>query len=277
MTNRYFTNELRALEKNPVAIYASVVFGAEEVDVFTFQALADSVDGDYCVAYDTNGLAWAVALDTTGGALNTPTGAAWVAIPSARKVYIDISFCIDGTDVASAVKDAFTALTGFTSVAALTLGTATVTVTALSAGAVTAPGVHNKNDSGAGTIAAAITTAGTANALTLANSKGVCKLAQTGKGKYTLSFGTVGQQPTVPALDTYYKVLSVSKLWDTSGIAGAAPAAPLMYLTNNSVAVANTASVTLQCTNSTGSAVATNPAAGARLYLEFELGNSSTY
>ena len=84
------------------------MFGAVEVDQVTFAAKASTTDGDYFVLHDWTGAAWAVALDTTGGGSNTPTGAAWVAVPAANKVYTSIRSATTGSDVSALVHTAIT-------------------------------------------------------------------------------------------------------------------------------------------------------------------------
>lgn len=281
MTNRFFTNESFTLEKNPVTIYATMAFGATEVDTFTFAAKASTADGDYFVAYDTAGLSWAVALDTTGGAAQTPTGAVWAAIPSARKAYYDVSGATTGSDIATLVVTALGTLTGFP--ATPVASTTHVAITQAVPGLVTAPSVHSYNDGGAGSITVVVTTAGTA-AITLTPNRcaGVVSAAFTAKGNIRVTFGetnTLGTAATTPPakLDTYYKVLAVARLWDAIGNSGTAPLAPIMYVTANAIGTAGSASVDLKFTNSTGSPIATNPAAGERLKLEFQFGNSQTY
>lgn len=129
------------------------------IDTLTFPSFAGAADGDYVVFTDGSGLSWAVALDKTGLAANTPTGAAWVAVAAGRRVYVDVSLAVTATNVCDAVRTALNALTGFT--AAVTLsGTATVVATMVVKAPVTAPAVHNKDDSGAGSITATNGTAG---------------------------------------------------------------------------------------------------------------------
>lgn len=141
--------------------------GVAEVDTFNFPAKASAGDGDYVVQWDVNGLAWAVALDTTGGAANTPTGAVWAAIPAAQKVYLDISATTTAASVATAVKAGFNALSGFSSVVTASDAAADghLANTAYWPGVVTAPSVHNKGDTGAGSVTVVRTTTGTASAV----------------------------------------------------------------------------------------------------------------
>lgn len=147
--------------------------GVAEIDTFTFAATASTSSGDYLVCYDTAGLAWAAAADLTG-VDPAPTGAVWVAIPSARKVQVNLLTAITASNVATAFADALTALTAvpFASVASTTH----VACTQGTRGAITAPAVHNADDSGAGSITKAVTAAGvnsevdvTANTLAIPN------------------------------------------------------------------------------------------------------------
>ncbi len=92
--------------------------GLVEVDQITFADKASTTNGDYFVINDYLGGSWAVGLDTLGTGAATPTGAAWVAVPAANKVYTDISSATTGTDVELLVATAINALTGFTAVPA---------------------------------------------------------------------------------------------------------------------------------------------------------------
>lgn len=170
--------------------------GVREVDQITFAAKASTGDGDYFVINDWNGLSWAVALDTTGGAANTPTGAAWTAIPSGRKVYTDISSATSGTDVELLVATAINALTGFTAVITTANSTTHMNCTAVNAGVVTAPTVYSKNGaSGTGSITKSVTTPGTASAVNIGNDQ----VTITAHGQVT---GSKGQMTTSSALPT---------------------------------------------------------------------------
>lgn len=139
-----------------------VALGVQELDTFDFPVKASAGDGDYCVQHDSHGKAWAVALDTTGTAANTPTGAIWLAIPAAQKVYLNISATTTAATVATAVKNGFNQLPGFTAVITASDAAADGHLANTSVGylPLTAPSVHNKNDSGAGSITVAVTTAG---------------------------------------------------------------------------------------------------------------------
>lgn len=113
-------------------------------------------------------------------------------------------------------------------------------------------------------------TFGSTGAVTLsaANSKGILSVTRNSTGLYTFVFGT-----NTKSLDSYYKLLSVKHVFDTSGPA-AAPAAPGMYIASNLVATAASCSIQVQF-NAAGSA--TDPASGEILYINFVLSNSSAY
>lgn len=267
MANRAWVLPSFQLEKQVVRLYAQLKFGAAEVDQVTFADKASTNDGDYFVITDWTGKTWAIALDTTGGAASTPTGANWTAVPSARKAYIDISGATTGSDVSALVHTAIIALSGFTTDVSAATSTTHQNFTNLGAGVCAAPVVKNKDDSGAGSITKSVTTAGTNNTLVTANSKGIASLTQNAAGKYTLVFGT-----NSASLDYYYKLLSVKVAWDATANSGTAPAAPLVYLTGNSVATASTCSLQLTTTNT--SQTATNPAATEQCFVEICLSNS---
>lgn len=133
--------------------------GESEIDTFTFESLANTDPGDYMVVYDTTGLAWAAAADTTGTDPE-PTGAVWVSIPAARKVFVDISGATDAESVAALFETALNGLTDVPFVADDSGGSGDLAVTVTLRGVCDAPEVHNEDDSGAGSIVAAVTNAG---------------------------------------------------------------------------------------------------------------------
>lgn len=274
MANRFWCLPSFQLEHNVVRLYCRMVFGAQEVDQITFAAKASTVDGDYFVVNDWKGLSWAIALDTTGGASNTPTGAAWVAIPAGRKTYLDISAASTAATVSTAVHTALLALTGFTTNLTAVTSTTHQNITSTGAGVVTAPTVYSKTGAaGTGTITASVTTAGTANSIPSGNNKGFASsFVQNSAGVYTLSLGRTDPVTGLFYPDTYYKLLAINFNWDTIATP-AAPLAPYVYLTDNSVATATKASFQITCDNT--SQVATNPAATELLRLEVHLANSN--
>ena len=143
-----------------------------EVQTLTCDTKANTVDGDYFVLTDTNGLQWAIAFDTTGGSANTPTGAIWTAIPAGRKAEADISADTTAAQVAARVETAIDGLTGFTAVVTSddTAADGTMTFTAVTAGPdMTAGQVLAKDDTAATTPALALATTispvGTSNQL----------------------------------------------------------------------------------------------------------------
>lgn len=275
MANRFWNLPSFQLEKNVVRLYAQVKFGAVEVDQITFAAKASTNDGDYFVVTDWAGHKWAIALDTTGGAASTPTGANWTAVPSANKAYIDISGATTGSDVSALVHTALLALPGPSSSFGNWINAATSTthqnLTNRGQGVCAAPVVKNKDDSGAGSITKSVTTAGTNNTLVTANSKGIASLNQNDQGQYTFTFGT-----SAASLDFYNKLLSIRHTFDATANSGTAPAAPFMYLTQNNVATASKCSVRVQFLASDGS-TATNPAANEQVFMSFGLCNSGAY
>lgn len=96
------------------------------------------------------------------------------------------------------------------------------------------------------------------------NSPGIVSVTRNSAGNYTFVFGTNSQI----ALDTYNYLLMVKHVYvDPS----AAPAAPGMYVSNNSISTVGTASITLQL-NSGGTP--TDPASGENILIDFVLRNS---
>ena len=132
------------------------------IDTVTFPALAGITDGDYFIVYDVNGLGWIVALDTTGGASQTPTGATWAATPASRRSYLDISGATTGADVAALVEAEINTFAGFTSVITTNDSAAdgTMTFTNTSVGTVPSAATFNFDDNTAGTISVINSTAG---------------------------------------------------------------------------------------------------------------------
>lgn len=98
-------------------------------------------------------------------------------------------------------------------------------------------------------------------------------------GQYVLTFGSNFSQGR---LDTYVRLLAISALWNEDGLQGgastgaSAPAAPFMFIVNNSVAVAGSASITIQLGTLSGATfVAAAPANGEKLKLGIQLTRSS--
>ena len=127
---------------------------AFETQTLTFPSKAASTDGDYVVITDGSGVEWAIALDKTGAAAATPTGAAWVAVGASRKAYVDISGATTAAQVAAVVETALDALTGLTSAMTTddSAANGTMLLTMLVAGNAADPEPHNADDSGAGSI-----------------------------------------------------------------------------------------------------------------------------
>lgn len=130
-----------------------------QVQTLTFPALADAVDGDYIVITDKNGNEWALALDTTGGAAAEPTGAAWAAVPAARRDYVDISGGTTAASVAALAETAINGLSGFSGVFTTDDSAAdgTMTLSSSAAGFGVAPASYNADDSDEGSMSGVIT------------------------------------------------------------------------------------------------------------------------
>lgn len=130
------------------------------IQTLTFPTKAGATDGDYIVVEDSAGTSWAVGLDTTGGAAQTPTGAAWVAAD--YKDYVDISADTTAADVAASAEVALNALTGFTAAITTndTAADGTMTLTSIVAGSCATPDPHDYNEAGVGTITGVITSVG---------------------------------------------------------------------------------------------------------------------
>lgn len=184
--------------------------GVAEVQTLTFPAKAAATAGDYLVLEDTTGTKWAVAFDKTGSDTE-PTGAIWVAIPAANKVFLDISATTDAPSVAAAVETAMNLLTGFSDVITLNDGAADGTMTATQAvrGPATNPVVKNADDSGAGSISGVQTTAGVASAIAVtANTITIASHGYLSGLKVQVSINS-GSLPTGLSASTDYFVIPV--------------------------------------------------------------------
>lgn len=121
-----------------------------------------------------------------------------------------------------------------------------------------------------------------ADTITLNNnttSANVADVLSASGGQYTLTFGS---NFTLGRLDTYVRLLSFAPIWNEDGLQGGAstaassPAAPFIFIVNNSISIAGSASITFQCgTLSAGTFVATNPANGEKLKIGIQLTRSS--
>lgn len=172
------------------------VSGVPEVDRITFATKGSTTNGDYFVIHDYLGGSWAIGLDTLGTGAATPTGAAWLAVPTANKSYIDISSATSGTDVELLVATAINLLTGFTAV--ITTGNSTTHMDCTSAwsGVVTTPAVYSRAGvAGTGSVTFSITTTGTATKVAATGNT----VSITAHGQVT---GAVGQLTTSSSLPT---------------------------------------------------------------------------
>lgn len=141
--------------------------GAVEVQTLTFEALADTDDGDLIIVEDAAGVQYAIAMDTTGAEAAAPAGALWTAAD--YKSIVDISGATTAADVAALAETALNALTGFTAAITTddTAADGTMTLTQVEYGPTTNPVPKNVDESGAGGIQGVQTTAGVASALNL--------------------------------------------------------------------------------------------------------------
>lgn len=179
--------------------------GTAEVDTFTFLAKASTGAGDYMVVYDTAGLAWAAAADLTGSDPE-PTGAVWTSIPAGRKVQVDLSAETTDAEVAAAFATALETLVGVPFGSADS--TADVVCTQDLNGVIDAPEVHNADDSGAGSIVAAVTTPGVVSEVDVADNEITIPshgLTEGLKGQLT----TTGTLPAGLSLATDYFIIVV--------------------------------------------------------------------
>lgn len=99
-------------------------------------------------------------------------------------------------------------------------------------------------------------------------SRGVVSVTRNGAGVFTFVFGTQAGM-----LDVYNALLGVHVLNDTIGAPGV-PAAPLFYLSGNSIATVGSASLQLTFLDADTPA-ATDPGNGEAINVEFTFKNSS--
>ncbi len=138
-----------------------------------------------------------MALDTTGLAAATPTGAVWVAIPAGRKAYKDISAATDAASVAALAETALDALVGLSAVITTddSANDGTMLLTYTGFAEITNPTPHSFDDGGAGSILGAETSANVVSEVNLtANTVSIPT-----HGWYT---GTMGQLTTTGTLPT---------------------------------------------------------------------------
>lgn len=218
--NAYLTGAATTTAQIDRIVYTNEL-GTKAVTTFTTQDFAGSTSGDYGVFYDSVGLAWAFSLDKTGSA-DEPTGAIWTAVAAARKTHVDVSTATTATNIADLVRTALTALTGFAAKFTHS-GTDTVIITRDQVGAVTASQVKNADDSGAGSITFAATTAGVAsnhnNTYVKLFARNSTSGAETVYGIW-YNINSEGTQPTDSEVDTWLEVAAAAA--DTASTIGAA-------------------------------------------------------
>lgn len=183
--------------------------GVADVVTATFAAKAGTTAGDYIVIYAQDGLEYAIAADLDGDDPE-PTGAIWTAIPAARKAQVDLTAATDAASVAAAFEVAFDALTGFTAKVTTddTAADGTMLFTQTVRGLTEDAEVHNEDDSGAGSIAVAETTAGVDSEVDVTDNE----LSIPSHGFSTGVKGQLTSTGTLPAglsLATDYFVISV--------------------------------------------------------------------
>lgn len=135
--------------------------GVNEVQTVVALAADSMAQGDYFTIANSAGEIYAVWLDIDANG-TAPTGAAYVA----SDYQIEVDIVVTGTpdtnaEVAGKIIAAMEADLDFAAEdITLSLSTATISITQTYPGNITAPGVHNTGDTGAGAFVAATTTAG---------------------------------------------------------------------------------------------------------------------
>lgn len=134
----------------------------------TFTSVATGPVNDYVPKNVTEATAGTMTIvNTTPGtaADAAPTGAIWATIAAGKKVFVDISAATDAPSVVAIVEPAFDALTGATTKMVTTPSSGTIKFTREKRTAVVADVPKSANDSGAGSITTALTTAGVLSAV----------------------------------------------------------------------------------------------------------------
>jgi hypothetical protein len=99
-----------------------------------------------------------------------PTGARWLAVPAANRVFVDVSAAVTDDDVATAIAAELNALVGFAGIFVLDAVTTpgTILIEHIARGFSAAPAVFNADDSGAGTFLPAVLIPGVFSAIDVA-------------------------------------------------------------------------------------------------------------
>ncbi len=162
-------------------------------------------------SFDDSGAGTITGVETTAGVANAaPSGALWTAVAASRKGLANISGDTTAAQVAARAETALNALTGFTAAITSddTAANGTMTLTQTAYGPTTNAVPKNANESGAGSITAAETTAGLTTSLNLtANTVTITAhgLGSGVKGQLT----TTGGLPTGLSTSTDYFVIVV--------------------------------------------------------------------
>ncbi|HLD91712.1 MAG TPA: hypothetical protein VI911_11995 [Patescibacteria group bacterium] len=149
--NKYYYNVTQTKsEVAPSITSDAITFNATEEEGSISVDQAGMADGDYFYIAAQDGTKYAVALDTTGGALVVPTGAHYVA--ATHKVVLDVSSIGTDADLATAIIGAFNGLTSFTAKVTLVDNTsAVIGINQIVAGVVAElPNAYDDNDSVSG-------------------------------------------------------------------------------------------------------------------------------
>jgi hypothetical protein len=153
--------EIQAAELLAATAGSTALGGVVQVDNVVCPAFAALDDMDYFVLTDINGDEWAAAVDKTGASAE-PIGVAWLAVPVARRTFVDVSTAVTDADVATAIDTALNLLAGFA--AALTTDAVTtpgtIIVTQVARASVAVPVTYNLDDSTAGTLTTAVVVVG---------------------------------------------------------------------------------------------------------------------
>lgn len=181
------------------------------------------------------------------------------ATPSDTAIEVDISTGATAATVATAIKTAADATSGFSTDFTLTRLSNVLTFTALGAGCLNAHDGLSMFATGFAFTNVSIPI------IDATKSKGILSFAKTGVGLYTLTLGTPAPTSVV---DVYPRILSIRHAY----ISTTAPTAPYMYVVSQAVSSAGTVNVKFLAADGT---TAADPTCSSTLLLEIMLKNTT--
>lgn len=253
MANRFFNQFGWSLEKTPVSLWANIGIGDTSTVTTTADTAGNKAGTFFRIYGATTGRTYMFWFKVSGTGSNPATGAD-------TAIEVDISTGATATTIATAIKTAADAYSGFSTDFTLTRSTNVLTFVSITYGCV------NAHD-GLSAFATGFAFANTPlPILDTSKSKGIRSFTRTSTGLYVATFG-IGSPTSVT--DLYPRILDVDYMaYVTTGT----PAAPLMFVVSQAVSSAGT--VNLKFTAVDGTTL-TDPACGEQIWLEFNLKNTT--